>query len=54
MMKFAMNIFQEYENEQFRSFKIWAPFTIYGEDVSFSGDDIEEIKRKSREVNFLS
>ena len=50
----AMNIFQEHENEQFRSFKIWAPFTIYGEDVSFSGDDIEEIKRKSREVNFLS
>ena len=49
----AMNIFQKHGNEEFRSFKIWAPFTIYGEDVSFSKDDIEEIKRKSRETNFL-
>ena len=49
----AMNIFQKHGNEEFRSFKIWAPFTIYGEDVSFSKDDIEEIKRKSSETNFL-
>ena len=48
----AMNLFQKHENEEFRSFKIWAPFTIYGEDVSFTRDDIEEIKRKSREMNF--
>ena len=48
----AMNIFQKHENEEFRSFKIWAPFTIYGEDVSFTRDDIEEIKRRSREMNF--
>ena len=48
----AMNMFQEHENEEFRSFKIWAPFTIYGEDVSFTRDDIEKIKRKSREMNF--
>ena len=48
----AMNMFQEHENEEFRSFKIWAPFTIYGEDVSFTRDDIEEIKRRSREMNF--
>ena len=49
----AMNIFQKRGNEKFRSFKVWAPFTIYGEDVSFSKDEIEEIKRKSRESNFL-
>ena len=49
----AMNIFQKHGNEEFRSFKIWAPFTIYGEDMSFSKDDIEEIKRKSGEANFL-
>ena len=48
----AMIMFQRHENEEFRSFKIWAPFTIYGEDVSFTRDDIEEIKRKSREMNF--
>ena len=48
----AMNLFQKHENEKFRSFKIWAPFTIYGEDVSFTRDDIEEIRRKSRETNF--
>ena len=47
----AMNIFQGHENEEFRSFKIWAPFTIYGEDVSFTRDDIEEMKRKSAEMN---
>ena len=48
----AMNMFQEHENEEFRSFKIWAPFTIYGEDVSFTREDIEKIKEKSREMNF--
>ena len=48
----AMNVFQRHENKEFRSFKIWAPFTIYGEDVSFTRDDIEKIKRKSREMNF--
>ena len=48
----AMNTFQEHRNVDFRSFKIWAPFTIYGEDVRFTRDDIEEIKRKSREMNF--
>ena len=48
----TMNTFQEHENEEFRSFKIWAPFTIYGEDVSFTRDNIEEIKQKSREMNF--
>ena len=48
----AMNTFQEHKNVDFRSFKIWAPFTIYGEDVRFTRDDIEEIKLKSREMNF--
>ena len=48
----TMNIFQRHRDEFCCSFNIWAPFTIYGEDVSFSRDDIEEIKRKSREMFF--
>ena len=44
----AQNIFQEHENCTYQSTKIWAPFTIYGEDVKFEKQEIEEIKEKSR------
>ena len=46
----TMNMFQSHENEEFRSFMIWGPFAIYGEDVCFTRDDIEKIKRKSHEM----
>ena len=46
----TMNMFQSHENEEFRSFMIWGPFAIYGEDVYFTRDDIEKIKRKSHEM----
>ena len=42
------NIFQNYEKQRYQSVKIWAPFTIYGEDVKFEKDEIEKIKEKSR------
>ena len=29
--------------------RVWAPFTIYGEDVKFEKYEIEEIKKKSLE-----
>ena len=44
----AQNLFQEHENCTYQSTKIWAPFTIYGEDVKFEKQEIEEIKEKSR------
>ena len=49
-LKRTMNLFQKHEKEYYRSFKIWAPFTIYGEDVKFEKDEIEEISKKSREM----
>ena len=48
-LKRAMNLFQNHEKEYYRSIKIWAPFTIYGEDVKFKKHEIEEIKKKSFE-----
>ena len=42
------NIFQKHEDNQYKSFEIWAPFTIYGEDVKFKKDEIEKIKKESR------
>ena len=42
------NIFQKYEKKHYQSFEIWAPFTIYGEDVKFKKDEIEKIKQESR------
>ena len=42
------NIFQKHENQHYQSFEIWAPFTIYGEDVRFKKDEIQEIEKKSR------
>ena len=45
----AQNFFQEHENSLYQSTKIWAPFTIYGEDVKFGKQEIEEIREKSRE-----
>ena len=44
----AQNLFQEHENCTYQSTKIWAPFTIYGEDVKFEKQEVEEIKEKSR------
>ena len=46
----AKNFFREHENKKFQSIRIWAPFTIYGEDVKFEKQEIEEIKKKSREM----
>ena len=47
-LKKAMNLFQKHNIEYYRSIKIWAPFTIYGEDVKFTKNEIEEIREKSR------
>ena len=44
----AKNFFQEHENRLYQSTKIWAPFTIYGEDVKFEKQEIEKIREKSR------
>jgi CHAT domain-containing protein len=45
----TINFFQTHENNEYRSFWIWAPFTIYGEDTKFRKDEIEEIRKKSWE-----
>ena len=42
------NTFQNHENQHFQSVKIWAPFTIYGEDVKFEKMEIEKITEESR------
>ena len=42
------NNFQTHEKQHYQSVKIWAPFTIYGEDVKFEKDEIEKIKEESR------
>ena len=44
----AQNFFQEHEKHEYQSIRIWAPFTIYGEDVKFEKQEIEEIREKSR------
>ncbi|XP_028400960.1 tetratricopeptide repeat protein 28-like [Dendronephthya gigantea] len=44
------NFFQQHEREDYRSFFIWAPFTLYGEDVMFTKGDIETIREKSSET----
>ena len=44
----AQNFFQEHENNTYQPIRIWAPFTIYGEDVKFEKQEIEDIKEKSR------
>ena len=44
----AQNFFQEHENKNYQSIRMWAPFTIYGEDVKFEKQEIKEIKEKSR------
>ena len=49
-LKRAMNLFQNHEKEYYRSIKIWAPFTIYGEDVKFKRDEIQEIRKQSRKM----
>ena len=46
----AKNFFQENEIKNFQSTRTWAPFIIYGEDVKFEKQEIEEIKKKSRET----
>ena len=42
------NIFQEHGKQHCRSVKVWAPFTIYGEDVKFDKQELEKIKEESR------
>ena len=44
----TMNIFQNHEKQCYQSFEVWAPFTIYGEDVNFTKGEIEKIKEESR------
>jgi hypothetical protein len=44
----TISFFQTHENNEYQSFWIWAPFTIYGEDVKFRKDEIEEIRKKSQ------
>ena len=46
----AKNFPVEHENKNFQSIRMWAPFTIYGEDVKFEKLEIEEIRKKSREM----
>ena len=48
-LKRAKNIFQKHEKKHYQSVNIWAPFTIYGEDVKFKEDEIEKIKKESHE-----
>ena len=45
----AKNFFNEHDNKNYQSIKVWAPFTIYGEDVKFEKHEIEEIRGKSRD-----
>ena len=42
------NIFQNHEKQHYQSVRVWAPFTIYGEDVKFEKEEIEKIKEESR------
>ena len=44
----AKNFFNEHDNKNYQSIKVWAPFTIYGEDVKFEKHEIQEIREKSR------
>ncbi|XP_028400833.1 tetratricopeptide repeat protein 28-like [Dendronephthya gigantea] len=46
----VMNLFQQHERGDYRSFFIWALFTLYGEDVMFTKGDIEMIREKSSET----
>ena len=44
----TMDIFQKHKKKHYRSVAVWAPFTVYGEDVKFKKDEIEKIKEESR------
>ncbi|XP_028400832.1 tetratricopeptide repeat protein 28-like [Dendronephthya gigantea] len=46
----AMNFFQQHEREDYRSFSIWAPFTLFGHDVMFTKVEIETIRKKCSET----
>ena len=46
----AKNFLLEHKNKRFQSIRMWAPFTVYGEDVKFEKQEIEEISKKSREM----
>ena len=46
----AMVFFQQHSTQSYRDTGIWAPFTVCGEDVKFQAEEIEEIKKKSREM----
>jgi CHAT domain-containing protein len=47
-LKETMNLFQR--NGQYTSFLFWAAFEILGEDVSFTKSEIEEIRRKNKDI----
>ncbi|XP_028401013.1 tetratricopeptide repeat protein 28-like [Dendronephthya gigantea] len=46
----VMNLFQQHEREDYRSYLIWAPFTLFGHDVMFTKGDIKTIREKSIEI----
>ena len=46
----AKSAFHVHDNEHFHSIRVWAPFTIYGEDVKFEKRKIELAENK-REVS---
>ena len=46
----AKNFFCEHKKKEYQSTRIWAPFTIYGEDVKFEKHEIEKIREKSDEM----
>ena len=47
----AKNLFQNHEKVHYQSVEIWAPFTVYGEDVLLHKHDIEKIREKSRKMS---
>ena len=49
-LKATMNMFCQSSDENRRCFRTWAPFTIFGEDVIFTKNDIEIIKEQSRKM----
>ena len=49
-LRMAKNFFLKHENKNFQSIRMCAPFTICGEDVKFEKQEIEEIRKKSREM----
>lgn len=49
-LKASMNMFCQSSDQNRRCFRMWAPFTIFGEDIIFTKNDIEIIKEQSRKI----